>query len=65
MFRCSWNECLNGEKYTELRNICAAKQKQKKQKQKQQKKKGGGVMSYIGYFGLIINMTRKTYQNNC
>lgn len=42
MFRCSWNECLNGEKYTELRNICAAKQKQKKQKQKQQKKKGGG-----------------------
>lgn len=31
-----------GENYTELRNICAAKQKQKKQKQKQQKKKGGG-----------------------
>lgn len=33
---------LMGENYTELRNICAAKQKQKKQKQKQQKKKGGG-----------------------
>lgn len=31
-----------GENYTELRNICAAKQKQKKQKQKQQQKRGGG-----------------------
>lgn len=57
---------LMGENYTELRNICAAKQKQKKTKTETTKKKGGGgVMSYIGYFGLIINMTRKTYQNNC
>lgn len=35
-----------GENYTELRNICAAKQKQKKQKQNKaktkQKKRGGG-----------------------
>lgn len=31
-----------GENYTELRNICAAKQKQKKTKTETTKKKGGG-----------------------
>lgn len=59
MFRSSWNECLNGEKYTELRNICAAKQKQKtkqnKTKQKQNKKGGEDHARVVIYRVFLVN----------